>query len=93
MLFSLERVGFRYADGTTGLDGVSGAIEARERVAIVGAGPAGLTCAFYLALLGHSVTVYDANPEPGGIDKSDSTDSSPLLGSAKLFPTVRIARF
>jgi NADH-quinone oxidoreductase subunit F len=38
-----------------------------RKVAIAGAGPAGLTAAFYLALLGHDVTVYDALPEPGGM--------------------------
>jgi NADH-quinone oxidoreductase subunit F len=38
-----------------------------RRVAIVGAGPAGLTAAFYLALLGHDVTVYDDKPEAGGM--------------------------
>jgi NADH-quinone oxidoreductase subunit F len=38
-----------------------------RKVAVVGAGPAGLTAAFYLALLGHAVTVYEANPEPGGM--------------------------
>jgi NADPH-dependent glutamate synthase beta subunit-like oxidoreductase len=36
-------------------------------VAIVGAGPTGLTCAFYLSLQGHSVTVYDSRPAPGGM--------------------------
>ncbi len=38
-----------------------------KKVAVVGAGPTGLTCAFYLSLLGHEVTVYEANPEPGGM--------------------------
>jgi len=38
-----------------------------KRVAIVGAGPAGLTAAFYLAKLGHSVTVFEALAEPGGM--------------------------
>jgi NADH-quinone oxidoreductase subunit F len=36
-------------------------------VAVVGAGPAGLTAAFYLALLGHSVTVYDEHEQAGGM--------------------------
>ena len=36
-------------------------------VAIVGAGPAGLTAAFYLRKKGHQVTVFDALPEPGGM--------------------------
>ena len=38
-----------------------------RKVAIVGAGPTGLAAAFYLALLGHDVTVYDPNAEPGGM--------------------------
>ncbi len=38
-----------------------------KRVAVVGAGPTGLTCAFYLTLLGHEVTVFESNPEPGGM--------------------------
>jgi len=38
-----------------------------KRVAVVGAGPAGLTAAYYLAKLGHSVAVFEALPEPGGM--------------------------
>ena len=38
-----------------------------KRIAIVGSGPAGLTTAYYLAKLGHSVTVFEALPEPGGM--------------------------
>jgi NADPH-dependent glutamate synthase beta subunit-like oxidoreductase len=38
-----------------------------KRVAIVGSGPAGLTAAYYLARLGHAVTVFEALPEPGGM--------------------------
>ncbi|MHB8773116.1 MAG: FAD-dependent oxidoreductase [Syntrophales bacterium] len=37
-----------------------------RRVAVVGAGPAGLTAAYYLALLGHAPTLFDSEPEPGG---------------------------
>jgi len=36
-------------------------------VAVIGAGPAGLTNAYYLAQLGHSVKIYEMLPEPGGM--------------------------
>ncbi len=36
-------------------------------VAVIGSGPAGLTCARDLARLGHGVTVFEALPEPGGM--------------------------
>lgn len=37
------------------------------KVAIVGAGPAGITCAYHLARKGHQVTIYEALAEPGGM--------------------------
>jgi len=37
-----------------------------KKAAIVGAGPAGLTSAYYLASKGHDVTVFDSFPKPGG---------------------------
>src|SRR5208337_3169119 len=37
------------------------------KVAIAGAGPTGLTAAFYLALLVHDVTIYDDHSEAGGM--------------------------
>ncbi len=40
-----------------------------KRVAVVGAGPAGLSCAHRLAMLGHSVTLFDANPKLGGLNE------------------------
>ena len=39
-----------------------------QRVAIVGAGPAGLTCAHELRKRGHAVTVFEAREMPGGIN-------------------------
>ena len=41
--------------------------EERRRTAVVGAGPAGLTAAYFLRRLGHEVTVYEAMAEPGGM--------------------------
>jgi NADPH-dependent glutamate synthase beta subunit-like oxidoreductase len=38
-----------------------------KKIAIVGAGPAGLSCAYFLSLLGHQVTIFEAEKEPGGI--------------------------
>jgi NADPH-dependent glutamate synthase beta subunit-like oxidoreductase/Fe-S-cluster-containing hydrogenase component 2 len=38
-----------------------------EKVAIVGAGPAGLSCAFYLAEKGYKPTVFEKNKLPGGM--------------------------
>ena len=38
-----------------------------RRVAVIGSGPAGLTAAYYLTLMGYRVTVFDRQPEPGGM--------------------------
>lgn len=38
-----------------------------KKLAVIGAGPGGLSCAYYLAVEGHSVTVFDKNAEPGGM--------------------------
>ncbi|HEX78547.1 MAG TPA: FAD-dependent oxidoreductase, partial [Dehalococcoidia bacterium] len=38
-----------------------------KKVAVVGSGPAGLTAAYYLAKLGHSLTVFESQSEPGGM--------------------------
>ncbi len=40
-----------------------------KKVAVVGAGPAGLACAHVLARLGHSVTLLDARPKAGGLNE------------------------
>lgn len=40
-----------------------------RRVAVVGAGPAGLSCAHRLAMKGHDVVMFDAKPKPGGLNE------------------------
>ena len=39
----------------------------KEKVAVVGAGPAGLTCAYFLAKMGYEATVFEAQPLAGGM--------------------------
>lgn len=38
-----------------------------QKIAVIGAGPAGMSCAYYLAEKGYPVTVFDRNPVPGGM--------------------------
>ena len=38
-----------------------------EKIAIIGAGPAGLSCAYYLALTGYKPTIFEKNEEQGGM--------------------------
>lgn len=38
-----------------------------KKIAVIGAGPGGLTAAFYLRQAGHDVTIYDAHEKPGGV--------------------------
>lgn len=39
----------------------------KEKIAVIGSGPVGLTCAYYLAVDGYEVTVYEAQPVIGGM--------------------------
>jgi NADPH-dependent glutamate synthase beta subunit-like oxidoreductase len=60
----------RYAaDGDNGLwrKGSRVAGGTGKKVAVIGAGPAGLTVAFYLCKQGHTVCVFDASSQPGGM--------------------------
>ncbi len=39
----------------------------KEKIAIIGGGPSGLSCAYYLATMGYYPTVFEKNPQPGGM--------------------------
>lgn len=58
----------RYAvDHASGARRVQKAESSGKRVAVVGAGPSGLTAAYYLARMGHAVTVFEQRPKAGGM--------------------------
>ncbi len=43
--------------------------ESGRRIAVIGAGPAGLSCAHRAAMMGHTVTVFEARQKPGGLNE------------------------
>ncbi|MCE8524107.1 NAD(P)-dependent oxidoreductase [Ruegeria pomeroyi] len=62
----------RYATDTLMARGVhpfTRAASTGKRVAVVGAGPAGLACAHRLAMLGHDVVIHEARPKAGGLNE------------------------
>jgi glutamate synthase (NADPH/NADH) small chain len=62
----------RYATDTLMAAGVHPFARAEntgKRVAVVGAGPAGLACAHRLAMYGHDVTIFEARPKAGGLNE------------------------
>jgi dihydropyrimidine dehydrogenase (NAD+) subunit PreT len=52
-----------------GIQPFEAAPDSGKQIAVVGAGPAGLSCAHRLALLGHNVTIFDPREEPGGLNE------------------------
>ncbi len=46
---------------------LAGAVTGSRSIAVVGAGPGGLSCAYHLSRQGHLVTVYESLPQPGGM--------------------------
>lgn len=63
----IEKFVVDYQIASEGLPAIEVAPDTGKRVGIVGAGPAGLAVAERLRREGHQVTVYDANPYPGGL--------------------------
>ncbi len=62
----------RYATDTLMEQGVhpfSRAASTGRRIAVVGAGPAGMACAHRLAMKGHDVVIFDARPKAGGLNE------------------------
>lgn len=62
----------RYATDTLmarGMHPFTRAAPSGKRVAVVGAGPAGLACAHRLAMLGHDVVIHEARPKAGGLNE------------------------
>jgi len=65
---ALERAVFDYADASKVKKPVKKG-RTGKKVAIIGSGPAGMTCAYFLSILGHEVTVFEALPVLGGIPR------------------------
>jgi len=63
----LETFVMDYARRNIGAQPINHQGQIGRRVAIVGAGPAGLSCAEQLILKGYEVTIFDSKPAPGGL--------------------------
>lgn len=69
---SLERHAADYGSGS--LKKLTPQAPTGRKIAIVGSGPAGLAAAYYAALLGHEVTIYEASPLAGGVPRQSIPD-------------------
>ena len=65
---ALERAAFDHANSTQ-VRKPEKKPSTGKTVAVIGSGPAGMTCAYYLGLLGHKVTVFEAQPVAGGVPR------------------------
>lgn len=69
LIGQLQRYATDHLQGQGGPHPFTRAKETGKKVAVVGAGPAGLACAHRLAMLGHEVIIYDVRPKPGGLNE------------------------
>jgi NADPH-dependent glutamate synthase beta subunit-like oxidoreductase len=51
-----------------------GMVKTGKKIAIIGSGPAGMTCAYFSALFGHEVTIFEASPFLGGMPRMGIPD-------------------
>jgi len=70
---ALERAAFDLADRKK-VRMPKGRDKTGKKAAIIGSGPAGITCAYFLALFGHDVTVFEALPVLGGMPRMGIPD-------------------
>jgi len=70
---ALERFASDHADMTR-VAGLSKKDDTGKRIAIIGSGPAGMTCAYFSALFGHRVTVFEASSSLGGMARMGIPD-------------------
>jgi 2-oxoacid:acceptor oxidoreductase gamma subunit (pyruvate/2-ketoisovalerate family) len=69
-LNALERAAFDYSGGGNVVGKrLRGAAVSPRKVAIIGSGPAGMSCAYFLRLLGYDVTVFEALSVVGGVPR------------------------
>jgi formate dehydrogenase beta subunit len=65
---SLERAAFDHAEREK-VKRINGREKTGKKIAIIGSGPAGMTCAYFSVLFGHDVTVFEALPILGGMPR------------------------
>ena len=70
---ALERAAFDLADRKK-VNGPKGREKTGKKIAIIGSGPAGMTCAYFSALFGHEVTIFEASPFLGGMPRMGIPD-------------------